>query len=280
MVALVLAEWKFSATYRKLFEEQFENQIAGLTQAKSKRQEALSSVLEKMAKNPEIISSMKAADYLKTVFILRPSLESLAQERLQSEFGQSPKKNGVTGLRQLNAPPEPKKDEAKNLSRSPVYGGGLTTPFIALIDAKGDFVLNQRSRSGPDDHLGRKSAKMPWLSNRQFAEILTEQQMGYLLMDAGERRTDQVREIFVTPLRDPETKSFLGAFAFGLPLIEKIVSLGLNNKRGAGLPLVLILEPTRELALQVAQELGSVCSAHKMRVLAMFGGSSFSLQGM
>jgi len=218
VVALVLAEWKFSATYRKLFEEQFENQIAGLTQAKSKRQEALSSVLEKMAKNPEIISSMKAADYLKTVFILRPSLESLAQERLQSEFGQSPKKNGVTGLRQLNAPPEPKKDEAKNLSRSPVYGGGLTTPFIALIDAKGDFVLNQRSRSGPDDHLGRKSAKMPWLSNRQFAEILTEQQMGYLLMDAGERRTDQVREIFVTPLRDPETKSFLGAFAFGLPL--------------------------------------------------------------
>ena len=79
MVALVLAEWKFSATYRKLFEEQFENQIAGLTQAKSKRQEALSSVLEKMAKNPEIISSMKVADYLKTVFILRPSLESLAQ---------------------------------------------------------------------------------------------------------------------------------------------------------------------------------------------------------
>ena len=69
-------------------------------------------------------------------------------------------------------------------------------------------------------------------------------------------------------------------FAFGLPLIEKIVSLGLNDKRGAGLPLILVLEPTRELALQVAQELGSVCAAHRMRVLAMFGGSSFGLQGM
>jgi class 3 adenylate cyclase len=218
VVALILSEWKFSATYRKLFEEQFENQIAGLTQAKSKRQEALSSVLEKMAKNSEIISSMKTADYLKTVFILRPLLESLAQERLQNEFGQSPKKAGVTGLRPLNAPPEIKKEESKEVGRSPAIGGGLTAPFIALIDAKGEFVLNQRPRAGSADHVGRKSSKMPWLSNRQFAEILTEQQIGYLLMDSGERRSDQVREVFVTPLRDPETKAFLGAFAFGLPL--------------------------------------------------------------
>ena len=218
VVALILSEWKFSATYRKLFEEQFENQIAGLTQAKSKRQEALSSVLEKMAKNSEIISSMKTADYLKTVFILRPLLESLAQERLQNEFGQSPKKAGVTGLRPLNAPPEIKKEESKEVGRLPAIGGGLTAPFIALIDAKGEFVLNQRPRTGLADQVGRKSSKMPWLSNRQFAEILTEQQIGYLLMDSGERRSDQVREVFVTPLRDPETKAFLGAFAFGLPL--------------------------------------------------------------
>lgn len=218
VVALVLSEWKFSATYRKLFEEQFENQIAGLTQAKNKRQEALSTVLEKMALSPEIISSMKSEDYLKAVFILRPLLEKMAQERLQNEFGQPPKKAGIQGLRPLNAPPDLKKEGAKELTRPPNIGGGLTAPFIALIDAKGDFVLNQRSRTNAGDHIGRKSAKMPWLSNRQFAEILTEQQIGYLLVDSGERRTEQVREVFVTPLRDPETKQFLGAFAFGLPL--------------------------------------------------------------
>lgn len=68
-------------------------------------------------------------------------------------------------------------------------------------------------------------------------------------------------------------------FAFGLPLIEKIVSSGLNERRGAdGLPLILVLEPTRELALQVAQELASVCSVHRMRVQAIFGGSSYSVQ--
>ena len=62
--------------------------------------------------------------------------------------------------------------------------------------------------------------------------------------------------------------------AFGLPLIEKVVKMGLNERRSSndGLPLILILEPTRELAMQVAQELGSVCAAHKMRVQAIFGG--------
>ena len=72
-------------------------------------------------------------------------------------------------------------------------------------------------------------------------------------------------------------------FAFGLPLIEKVVASGfldkqLSGRKGNGLPLILILEPTRELALQVAQELGSVCAAHRMRVQAIFGGASFSTQ--
>ena len=71
-------------------------------------------------------------------------------------------------------------------------------------------------------------------------------------------------------------------FAFGLPLIEKLVAAGLNERHpgdpSKGLPLILVLEPTRELAIQVAQELGTVCSAHKMRVQAIFGGASFEMQ--
>jgi ATP-dependent RNA helicase DDX21 len=62
-------------------------------------------------------------------------------------------------------------------------------------------------------------------------------------------------------------------------LIEKLVAEGLNEKRGGeGLPLVLILEPTRELAIQVAQELSSVCGVHRMRVQAIYGGASFETQ--
>ena len=68
-------------------------------------------------------------------------------------------------------------------------------------------------------------------------------------------------------------------FAFGLPLIEKLVAQGDNRKDGRdGLPLVLILEPTRELAIQVAQELSLVCREHHMYVEAFYGGSSYSFQ--
>lgn len=71
--------------------------------------------------------------------------------------------------------------------------------------------------------------------------------------------------------------------AFGLPLIEKIVSQGLNipkskYKPNEGLPLVLILEPTRELAMQVATELGAICQAQNMKVQAIYGGVSFGMQ--
>lgn len=67
-------------------------------------------------------------------------------------------------------------------------------------------------------------------------------------------------------------------FAFGLPLIEKLVADGLHLQRSPSQPFVLILEPTRELALQVAQELSSVCRKHRMRVEAIYGGASFGLQ--
>jgi hypothetical protein len=44
-----------------------------------------------------------------------------------------------------------------------------------------------------------------------------------------------------------------------------------NEKRKGTLPLILVLEP--------AQELGSVCTAHRIRVEAIYGGSSFFSQG-
>lgn len=56
------------------------------------------------------------------------------------------------------------------------------------------------------------------------------------------------------------------------------MALDESVRRRGTLPLILVLEPTRELALQVAQELGSVCSAHRLTVEAMYGGSSFFAQ--
>lgn len=69
-------------------------------------------------------------------------------------------------------------------------------------------------------------------------------------------------------------------FAFGIPLIEKMISAGHHRRRteGSGLPVVLILEPTRELAIQVSQELSALCKPHKLRIMSVYGGSSYAMQ--
>lgn len=236
MGALMLAEWKFSATYQSLFEEQFESQIYAVTLAKNRRSNALSSVLEHMAENPALIRAMQQGDYAQAGKDLRPALESLAQERLQSEFANL--------LRPSSSPPRNERpedrgpgdrrnrDERRDHStreppRSP--GGGQSAPFVAIINPQGEFVLPLRNRpaaesstfsnaDGDSPQIRRQSDKIPWLGDRKFEDILKQQEVGYLLVEAGERRSEQVREVFITPVRDPENGQFLGAFAFGLPL--------------------------------------------------------------
>ena len=227
--ALLLFEWKFSVTYQHLFEEQFENQISLVTQAKNKRFDALSDVLGRIAQEAVVIDAMRSGDYSRAALELRPSLENLARERLQSEFGFATKPAGpALGSRLGDLPRRDELEKKRLFSKLPVTSGGLTAPFIALLDAKGNFVSNKRHRPGDGGPVARafsdsesvnhRSTRMPWLGEREFEEILEQKQVGYLLVESGERRNEQVREVFVTPLRDPQNQVLLGAFAFGLPV--------------------------------------------------------------
>ncbi len=58
--------------------------------------------------------------------------------------------------------------------------------------------------------------------------------------------------------------------AFGIPIVEKC-------KRGKN-PFAIILEPTRELAVQVAQEIHKIGKHKKIKVLPVYGGSSLERQ--
>jgi ATP-dependent RNA helicase DDX21 len=67
--------------------------------------------------------------------------------------------------------------------------------------------------------------------------------------------------------------------AFGLPIIEQLVKSKKSRRSNRnGVPLVLVLEPTRELALQVKEELSLIARPHGMHVHALFGGVSFAMQ--
>ena len=56
--------------------------------------------------------------------------------------------------------------------------------------------------------------------------------------------------------------------AFGIPIIEAVEA----NAGKPGFPLALVLAPTRELALQVADELRAIGSKKGVRVVAIYGG--------
>jgi len=60
--------------------------------------------------------------------------------------------------------------------------------------------------------------------------------------------------------------------AFALPILERL-------KRNVGHPQVLVLAPTRELAMQVAESFRSYAAGHPhLKVLAIYGGSDFRHQ--
>ena len=239
VVALLMAERKFSAAYRHLFEEQFEQQIETLTSSRKRRFEALSQVLEQLASQPEILKAVEKRDFKALGQVLRPQLENLASERLQSEFpllGRDSREGPKGGAGPKGGPGGPSGPSGRFSRVSDPKGGRFLpgqAPFIGLIDEKGKFisVQQQRTPSGmsllgatavtdEDGEVRRKGDKLPWLEDRKLEDVLSEQEVGYLRLDFTDREgreIEQVREVFITPLREQGGK-FLGAFLFGLPL--------------------------------------------------------------
>ena len=59
--------------------------------------------------------------------------------------------------------------------------------------------------------------------------------------------------------------------AFGIPIIEKA-------EEGAKKPQALILAPTRELSMQIAEELNSLKGKRKLRIASFYGGQPIEIQ--
>ena len=248
IATLVLAEVKFMESYRKLFEEQFDSQIGNYSSAKKKRMDGLSNVLDKIARQPELLAAISKKDFSAAGQMLRAQLEPLSGDRLLSELpggllrlaGNGPAPYLSQALAGHLAGSEKDKDKGKDKDRDKNkdnQGGRLPlsqVPYIALIDPEGNFLVSpKKSVLGGRDILPplpqresktsaefrRKSGKLQWLSGRKLEDILKEQEVGYLRVEFGEdSRSEQVREVYITPLRDPESGRFLGAFLFGLPL--------------------------------------------------------------
>jgi hypothetical protein len=178
IATLVLAEWKFTAAYRRLFAEQFESQISTFSAAKKKRTEALSEQLARLAQQPEIVAAITKQDFAAAGQILRPQLEALATDRLQSEF---PAAGGRGGIKERD-----RADAGRAMARlMPAQ-----MPYIAIIDPEGNFVAAPKKNAVPGRNLmpplpkesatsaefRRKSGRMQWLGERKLEDILKEQE--------------------------------------------------------------------------------------------------------
>lgn len=246
IATLVLAEWKFMESYRKLFEEQFDSQISSFSSAKKKRIDALSNVLDKIAAQPELLAAIAKKDFGAADRMVRPQLEALTGDRIQSELpgggmlraggggpGMPPHLNQTPVARTAGSDKDKDKEKDKNKERPGTRLPFSQQAFIDIIDPEGNFQLSRKNNPGGRGMLPpqtakdsptsaefrRRSGKLPWLGNRKLEDILKEQEVGYLRVEFGEdSRNEQVREVYIAPLREPETGKFLGAILYGLPL--------------------------------------------------------------
>jgi ATP-dependent RNA helicase DeaD len=114
--------------------------------------------------------------------------------------------------------------------------------------------------------------------NRLFARLgLCEETLAALQARGFEEPTPIQEQVI--PLLLQQAKDIIGqaqtgtgkTAAFGLPILEKILP------SAAGVQ-ALILAPTRELALQVAEELNSLKGRKKIKILPVYGGQAISGQ--
>ncbi|MBQ2527805.1 MAG: DEAD/DEAH box helicase, partial [Spirochaetales bacterium] len=64
--------------------------------------------------------------------------------------------------------------------------------------------------------------------------------------------------------------------AFALPILEMLDGMGKTEKNG--LPKALVLVPTRELCIQVCEEIHSLAQGRPVRTTSIYGGASYNIQ--
>lgn len=236
--SLWITESRFSAIYQNVFEAQFQSYIDSFEKSRAERFEAIGSKLEQAAQNPTILTQLKDGAPHASRTLLEPLLLELGKQRLSSESArQGPlRRNGSSQpFFQFNdrdhAPPnrdsppfgirrgpnsQPKKNDPND--GIPPAQDAIPPLFFALLDATGrpipETSFPNRSLS-PDRN--RQTKAFLNLRSRSLPEVLTQQEVGYKLVEVPGETRQQVREIFVTPIREA-AGTFLGALVFGLPL--------------------------------------------------------------
>ena len=124
---------------------------------------------------------------------------------------------------------------------------------------------------------GPSEVRSDYFSASTFDEMGLSEPVRRAIAERGYERPTPVQSATVGPIlagKDVIVRSKTGTgktAAFGIPIIERIPA-------GRGRPSALIMAPTRELAIQVAEELQALGKPKGIRVVTIYGGASMGDQ--
>jgi ATP-dependent RNA helicase RhlE len=128
---------------------------------------------------------------------------------------------------------------------------------------------------------GRK--EHDYMQQPTFADLGVSEPVTAALHARGIERPFPVQQLVIGDVLDDHdvlVKSPTGSgktLAFGIPLVDRIEP-GSKAGRRPGAAGALVLAPTRELATQIADELGEIARARRLSVAAVYGGAGINPQ--
>ncbi len=242
IASMLVAERRYRVVHQRLFEAQFQSYIEAFDASRQRRFEAISEKLNEIAATPALIAHFQGERDGSIRQIIDPMLHELGRQRLTLEqnlgtaMRREPARLEWRGEPGDSVPPPPadprsRTDGRRSLSVRPPGGpsseqDAFRPPaLVMLLDQNGNPMPKTASdhderwvqRHPGEPNQAAQTVSLLQANSRPFAEVLAAQQVGYVLTEHPGETRRQVREIFVTPVRD-SAGVFLGALAFGLPL--------------------------------------------------------------
>lgn len=232
IASLWFAERLYSQAQQRQFETQFESYIDAFDHSRQARYDAISENLSAVAANAALIAKLREGDLQNVRSVVEPLLQELGRQRLASEQTSSP--FGYRPIRQQQpspgANPErrlPFAGPSPDSPQPPSFRPPPPSTYIALLDRHGELIEDSslgpqpQNNDRPPSRVERDRRTKAFLrleGQEKLSMALTTQQVGYKIVTLPGSDRLQVAQIFVSPIRDPESSSFLGALVLGLPL--------------------------------------------------------------
>src|SRR5512133_2894960 len=166
----------------------------------------------------------------------------------------------------------------RRTARAPVHRPGPTRSLASDAAMRHDRCPEVDGRHGVtsmEQHSGDAPVQAPsdYVSEASFDELGLSEPIRRAIAERGYTKPTPVQSSSYRPIREGKdvivrSKTGTGkTAAFGIPILERIPA----GRRKAS---ALVMCPTRELALQVAEELTALAKHKDLSVVTVYGGAS------